>query len=106
MYPQGHIDRAALLDRLKRLHEVEGIQINNGACAEQREYVSLQTTEHGPRMARRPLHGNFLMPVQGNAFECLLSDKCIGLGLLLERNRINALTQNQLSLQTLLSNIC
>ncbi|MCY1438983.1 hypothetical protein D9M71_552010 [compost metagenome] len=33
LYPQGHIDRAALLDRLKRLHEIEGIQINDGVCA-------------------------------------------------------------------------
>ncbi|VTR02408.1 Uncharacterised protein [Pseudomonas aeruginosa] len=32
LYPQGHIDRAALLDRFKRLHEVEGIQINDGSC--------------------------------------------------------------------------
>lgn len=92
--------------RLKRLHEVEGIQINDGACAELWEYVSLRATERSPRMARSPLHGHLLVPVQGNAFECLLSDKRIGLGLLLGRNRINALTQNQLSLQTLLSNIC
>lgn len=66
----------------------------------------LQTTQHGPRMARRPLHGHFLMPVQGNAFECASSDNRFGLSLLLGCDRINAFRQHPLSLQTLLSSIC
>lgn len=46
------------------------------------------------------------MPVQGNAFKCMASDNGLGLGLLLGRNRINALSQHPLSLQTLLPSIC
>ena len=46
------------------------------------------------------------MPVQGNALKGVPSDNRLGLGLLLGRNRIDALSQHPLSLQALLPSIC
>ncbi|MNC38127.1 hypothetical protein D3C75_867180 [compost metagenome] len=82
-----------------------GVEVDNGAGADQREHVGFEATHHSLGMAWCPLGRHFRMPVERNAFKGSAFDYGFRLGLVLGLYRINAIRQHSLNFQALAARI-
>lgn len=82
-----------------------GVEIHNGACADQREYVGFEAAHHRLGVARCPLGRHFRVPVQRNASKGSAFDYSFRFGLVLGFYGINAIRQHSLDFQALAARI-
>ncbi|MCY1430753.1 hypothetical protein D9M71_467060 [compost metagenome] len=82
-----------------------GVEVDNGASADQREYVGFEAAHHSLGVAWCPLGRHFRVPVQRNAFKGSAFDHGFRLGLVLGLYGINAIRQHSLDLQALAARI-